>query len=150
MTKGDRYLENLVNTANPVRLVILLYDKAITSLKLAAEIMEKVDPTPEEVDRKYRALGRAGEILAVLDGTLNFEKGGEIAARLHEIYESLTDELLRVTAKDDPATVRRMVKVLEDLRAAWAEAETNLKKEGLLATAGKNTREKSSGLAATL
>ncbi len=150
MINKDRYLENLVGTANPVRLVILLYDKAITSLKLAAEIMKKENPGPEEVDRKYRALGRAGDILAVLDGTLNFEKGGEIARQLHEIYEGLLNDLLRVTAKDDPGTVRRMVKVLEDLRAAWAEAEINLKKEGLLATPPRDTRERSSGLAATL
>ncbi|RUM88963.1 MAG: flagellar export chaperone FliS [Thermodesulfatator sp.] len=149
MINRDRYLENLVSTANPVRLVILLYDKAIASLKLAAEVMEKAEPSPEEINRKYEALGRAGEILAALEGTLDLERGGEIAHNLQEIYQALSVELLRVTARDDPKTVRRMVEVLSDLRRAWAEAEVNLKREGKLAPEGR-VGERAAGLAATL
>ncbi|QJA06555.1 flagellar protein FliS [Thermosulfurimonas marina] len=149
MINRERYLENLVSTANTLRLVILLYDKAVASLKLAAEIMEKPEPSPEEINRKYEALGRAGEILAVLEGTLDLDRGGEIARNLREIYEALSAELLRVTAQDDPETVRRMVKVLSDLREAWAEAEVNLKKEGKLAPEGRSGG-RSAGLTATL
>ncbi|WP_297055493.1 flagellar export chaperone FliS [Thermosulfurimonas sp.] len=150
MMQPHRYLENLVNTANPVRLVILLYDKAINSLKSAVEIMEKTEPSPEEIERKYKALGRAGDILAVLDGTLNFEKGGEIARQLHEIYEGLLNDLLRVVVQDDPQTVKRIIKVLENLRAAWVEAEISLKKKGRLRTPNRVCGEKAQSLAATL
>ncbi len=150
MMQPHRYLENLVNTANPVRLVILLYDKAINSLKSAVEIMEKTEPSPEEIERKYKALGRAGDILAVLDGTLNFEKGGEIARQLHEIYEGLLNDLLRVVVQDDPQTVKRIIKVLENLRAAWVEAEISLKKKGRLGTPNRVCGEKAQSLAATL
>ncbi len=146
----NKYLENMVNTANPVRLVILLYEKAIACLRTAVEIMEKPEETPEDLRRKLEALSRASDILTVLDGTLNFEKGGEIARNLHEIYHGLLNDLLKVSFKDDPETVKRMIRVLEDLRAAWVEVEKDLKKKGQLKIAGQDHYEKSERLAARL
>jgi len=146
------YLENMVKTASPVKLVILLYDRAISSLKTALELMEKRENTPEGLKKKLEALSKAADILATLDGTLNFEKGGEIAQKLHEIYDIFLDDLIVLSTKDHPETLRKMITILEDLRKAWEEVEKEVKVNG------KNRREaprkvsdaRSQGLVATL
>ena len=117
------YMENMVSTSNPVRLVILLYERAISALEFAAEVMEKENPTLEENKLKLEELLRATDILIALDATLDMEKGGDIAKNLHEIYQALMNDLVLLSAKDDPVLVKRMVKILSDLREAWEEIE---------------------------
>ncbi len=120
----NAYLENMVFTANPLRQVILLYDKAISCLEEAVEIMEKGSQDYEDIKAKYQALGRATEILTVLKLTLNREEGGEIAKNLEDIYEALSKDLIRITIEgDEPETIKKMVKILKDLRESWEEVE---------------------------
>ncbi len=120
----NAYLENMVMTANPVRQVIMLYEKAIACLEESAEIMEKPQQEPEDLKRKYEGMGRATEILTVLDATLNMEQGGEVAKNLHEIYQALISDLIRITVEgDEPQTLRKMVNILSELKESWEEVE---------------------------
>lgn len=123
----NAYLENMVLTANPVRQVILLYEKAISCLDEAMEQMERGSTEPEDMKRKYEALGRATEILTVLDATLNMEQGGDIARSLHEVYQALINDLIRITVEgDEPQTLRKMIKILTELKESWEEVEKKL------------------------
>lgn len=121
------YLENMVMTSNPIRQVILLYEKATFCLDEAIELMEKASMEAEDIKKKYEALGRATEILTVLDATLNMEQGGEIAKNLREIYQALISDLVRITVEgDDPQRLRKMVKILTELKESWEEVERNV------------------------
>ncbi|MCS6998428.1 MAG: flagellar export chaperone FliS [Aquificaceae bacterium] len=121
----NSYFENMVLTANPVRQVILLYEKAIFLLKEAIELMESSSAEDHEaIKRKYEAMGKVSDILIVLDTTLNMEEGGEIAKSLHEIYQALLSDLTRITVKgDEPQTLLKMVKILSELKESWEEVE---------------------------
>jgi len=115
------YLENMVANANPVRLVIMLYEKAINCLENVIEIGDT-----EDFDRqrsKYDDMGRALEIVSVLDASLDMEKGGEIAKNLREIYWSLMDELTYQMLKEDRERLERIIKILKDLKSSWEEVE---------------------------
>lgn len=123
----NAYLENMVLTANPVRQIILLYEKAISCLNEAVELMEKASEEIEDIRKKYEAIGRATEILIVLDATLNMDLGGEIAKNLHEVYQALINDLIRITVEGDEAqTLRRMVKILTELKVSWEEVEEKI------------------------
>ncbi|MEM1672991.1 MAG: flagellar export chaperone FliS [Archaeoglobaceae archaeon] len=123
----NAYLENMVLTANPVRQIILLYEKAISCLNEAVELMEKASEEIEDIRKKYEAIGRATEILIVLDATLNMDMGGEIAKNLHEVYQALINDLIRITVEGDEAqTLRRMVKILTELKVSWEEVEEKI------------------------
>ncbi|RMH06117.1 MAG: flagellar protein FliS [Aquificota bacterium] len=120
----NAYLENMVLTANPIRQVILLYEKAIACLEEAIECMNSPEEDIETLKRKYSAMGRAVEILTVLDASLNMEQGGDIAKNLHEVYQALSDDLVRITLQgDEPQTLSKMVKILRDLKESWEEVE---------------------------
>ncbi|WP_299208915.1 flagellar export chaperone FliS [Thermocrinis sp.] len=118
---NNPYLENMVANANPVRLVIMLYEKAINCLENALEIEDTEDFDMQK--SKYEEMGRALEIISVLDAVLDMEKGGEIAKNLREIYRSLTDELTYQMLKEDKERLEKVIKILKNLKSAWEEVE---------------------------
>lgn len=118
---NNPYLENMVANANPVRLVIMLYEKAINCLENALEIRDTEDFDMQK--SKYEEMGRALEIISVLDATLDMERGGEIAKNLREIYRSLMDELTYQMLKEDKERLEKVIKILKNLKSAWEEVE---------------------------
>ena len=55
------------------------------------------------------------------------EQGGEIAKNLSEIYQALITDLVRITVEgDEPETIKKMVKVLKDLKESWEAVERNI------------------------
>jgi flagellar protein FliS len=120
---NNPYLENMVANANPVRLVIMLYEKAINCLENALEIGDTEDFDMQR--SKYEDMGRALEIISVLDAVLDMEKGGEIAKNLREIYRSLMDELTYQMLKEDKERLEKVIKILKNLKSAWEEVERN-------------------------
>jgi flagellar protein FliS len=118
---NNPYLENMVANANPVRLIIMLYEKAINCLENALEIGDKEDFDMQK--SKYEDMGRALEIISVLDATLDMEKGGEIAKNLREIYRSLMDELTYQMLNEDKERLEKVIKILKNLKSAWEEVE---------------------------
>jgi len=113
-----RYLEEEVLSANSVTHVVLLYNRAIALLKqiLTAESEE------DEVKRvkiRAEAFSKVVDILSYLKACLNFEKGGEIAKNLNEIYEILIQELIRASIRWDEKPVRDSIEILEKLRDAF-------------------------------
>ncbi len=118
---NNPYLENMVANANPVRLIIMLYEKAINCLENALEIGDTEDFDMQK--SKYEEMGRALEIISVLDATLDMERGGEIAKNLREIYRSLTDELTYQMLKEDKERLEKVIKILRNLKSAWEEVE---------------------------
>ncbi len=118
---NNPYLENMVANANPVRLVIMLYEKAINCLENALELRDTEDFDMQR--SKYEEMGRALEIISVLDAVLDMERGGEIAKNLREIYRSLMDELTYQMLKEDKERLKRVIKILRNLKSAWEEVE---------------------------
>ncbi len=123
MSPAEVYLQNMVENANPIRLVIMLYDKAILCIDTAIEAIEKGGDDLESVRVKAENLTRAMDILIVLRSSLDMEKGKEVSKNLDEIYEVLIDEIVRANMKNDAETLKKIKAILEELRSAWEEAE---------------------------
>ncbi len=126
MSPADVYLQNMVENANPIRLVILLYDKAINCIETAIEAIESGVEELENVKTKAENLTRAMDILIVLRASIDKEKGQDIAHNLEQIYEVLIDEIVRANMKNDSDTLKKIVEVLSELRSGWQEAEKNI------------------------
>jgi len=126
MNPAEVYLQNMVENANPIRLVIMLYDKAINCIDTSIDAIERGLEETENVKEKAENLTRALDILIVLRASLDEEKGKDIAKNLDEIYEVLIDEIVRANMKNDVETLKKVKEVLEELREAWEEAEKNV------------------------
>ncbi|RLJ69769.1 flagellar protein FliS [Hydrogenivirga caldilitoris] len=123
MNPAEIYLKNMVENANPIRLVIMLYDKAISCIEDAIDAIRSGLGETENVKRKAENLTKTMDILIVLRASLDSERGQEIAKNLDEIYEILINEIVSANMRNDISTLEKIKGILEELREAWEEAE---------------------------
>ena len=108
------YQTQQVMTASPAKLVAMLYEKAILSLREAINAIDQGD-----IQARFNANKRAGEIIAHLWTTLDTERGGEIAANLSRLYSFMLSRLTFIDVRNDPEPAREVIMLLEPLRDSW-------------------------------
>jgi flagellar secretion chaperone FliS len=113
---ANTYQQANLFTANPVRLIIMCYDGAIGSLKLACQYY-----AAKEYEAKAKALQKAMDIIHELNGSLDMEKGGTIAANLRSLYLYMIQILLEGDIKKDVTMFNEVIRMLEELESAWKE-----------------------------
>jgi len=111
-----QYLEQNVLGAAPAKLVFLLYDRAIASLREAVAAIEASD-----IEKRYRANKRAIEIIGHMWSTLDVAQGGEIAANLDRLFPFMLSRLTEVDLRNDPKAAHEVIELLKPLREAWRE-----------------------------
>lgn len=110
-------IDSSVQTADPHRLILILFDGGIQATLLAKALMAQRD-----VAGKGLAISKAIDIVSNgLHASLNIEAGGPLAEQLAALYDYITERLLWANLKNDPAALEEVVRLLGDLRSAWAE-----------------------------
>ena len=113
---ANAYMQTHVTTTTPGHLVVMLYDGAITFLEQAKE-----EIAARNFAKKGILISQALDIIAELDGSLNNEKGGELAQNLHRLYMYCNTRLLRANLKMDTAIIDEVIGILSSFRSAFAE-----------------------------
>ena len=111
-----KYMTQQVMTASPAKLVYMLYDKAIASLREAISAIEK-----GEIEKRWKANNRAIDILSHMWSTLDVDQGGEIGENLNQLLPYMILRLPEVDIRNDPVPAREVIVLLEPLRDAWRE-----------------------------
>jgi flagellar protein FliS len=104
-----------VGVDDPRRLVVMLYDGALDRIRQARGCAEH-----GMAGEKSVAIGRAIAILDELRGSLDFEKGGPLAANLEDLYSYASRRLLAASATGDVRILDEVAALLRELREAWA------------------------------
>ncbi|HAJ27393.1 MAG TPA: flagellar export chaperone FliS [Syntrophus sp. (in: bacteria)] len=110
------YQEANFLSADPIKLVRMCYEGAISSLKLARESYIASD-----YEAKGRALLKAFDIIHELNVSLDMEKGGEVAKNLRALYLYMTQSLTDADLKRDMTVFDDVIRMLEELESAWQE-----------------------------
>ena len=126
---SSRYREMEVRTANPLQLVVILYDWAIQSLQEAREQLRRGD-----IEGRTRAVNRTMAIISELQASLNLEAGGEIARSLELLYAYMNRRIFEASFEQTTEPLGEVISLLTTLRSAWAD----LSQQGL-AAAGAST-----------
>lgn len=106
-----------IRGSDPHRLVILLFEGALSALDRAEQALEA-----KNFLDKTNALTRAIEI--ILDGlsaSLNMEDGGEIAGNLKTLYEYMASRLTHANFHNDVSAMQEVRGLLVELCEAWKE-----------------------------
>jgi flagellar secretion chaperone FliS len=113
---ASRYREVAVKTANPLQLIVMLYDGAIQALKEAQEYLGRKD-----IQNRARSINRSVAIVSELQASLNFSEGGGIARSLDKLYNYMKRQIIKghIEMKREP--LAEVVTLLENLRSAWSE-----------------------------
>ena len=114
MNVAHQYQQTQVMTASHLQLIVLLYDSAVQSLELAREGILKNNHRD-----KARFLDRGMAIIGELSSVLDFERGGQIAATLHQLYDYTIQECLRANLRHEAACLDGPIRCLTTLREAW-------------------------------
>lgn len=112
-------VETGVSTANPHKLIALLFDGVQESMAQARGALRD-----RQVQAKGRAIGRAVRIVEEgLKGGLDLTAGGELARNLHDLYAYLTLRLTQANLNSDDAALAECQRLIEPIANAWAAIE---------------------------
>jgi flagellar protein FliS len=111
------YKRTDVITADPKKLVIMCYEGAIYSLKLA-----KAKFYARDYEAKGKAIQNALDILNELRAALDFEQGGEIARNLDSLYSFWTQHIIKADQSKDTRGLDQVAAMLEEIKSALEEA----------------------------
>ena len=120
-SRAAQYREMQVLSATPARLTVLLFEHLEVVLRRAQTAIRN-----EQIELRVTNLGRAREIVSELLGTLDLERGGEIAIDLSMLYGFLLSELVDVGMRRDAIRLGRLIGIVNTLSTAFASAEKML------------------------
>lgn len=110
------YRKTDVSTSDPAQLIIMCYEGAIDSLKLAKEKIKE-----KNYEKKAKAIIKAKDIINELLCSLDFERGGEIANNLSSIYNYMLRRILYADVNKDIGAIDEVIGMLNELLPAWIE-----------------------------
>ena len=113
---SQKYLAQQIMSASPAKLVVMLYERAITLLRETVEAIEA-----GEIERRWRANAKATDVICHLWDTLDRERGGEIAENLNRLYGFMMMRLTMVDVENDAQAARDVIGLLEPLQRSWHE-----------------------------
>ena len=108
-------VETGVLAASPVKLIVMLYDGAITACYSAIADMQRQD-----IIHKGAMLSKAISIIeSGLRLSLDKKSGGEISESLDALYAYMSSRLATANVRNQPEIVQEVIKLLTDLKGAW-------------------------------
>ena len=110
------YREAGITGDDPVHLIVLLHDQLLRDLHRALDAFQKQD-----IPRRTNEMDHALLVFDQLQGTLNLERGGEVARNLERFYNLLRDNLLRAVLEGSTELLEKQSQHILGLREAWLE-----------------------------
>jgi flagellar protein FliS len=113
MQAYKKYQRVNVSTADPLRIVIMLYEGAIKYLNQARRLLE--EDGPESGQR----IGRTLEIVNYLRNSLDHEQGGQISINLQRLYDYLQDILNEANIHRNGEKIDEAISLFQTLLEGW-------------------------------
>ena len=111
---GDVKVTTGVASANGVQLIQMLFDGLLESLAATKGHIQN-----GAIVEKGKSIARASRIVIGLQGALDFERGGDLANNLNELYGYVTRRLLHVNAHNDLVALDEIQGLMREIRDAW-------------------------------
>lgn len=112
-----------VKTASQGKLVVMLYEGAISNLEKAmALVHEEGKIKPSEIEAYGNYIQKVMDIISELQVSLNMDQGGEIAKNLMSLYVYFNQVLLQATSSHDKEKLEFVRKMMSELHSSWVQA----------------------------
>ncbi len=117
----------LVADASPTRVVQIMFEGILTHLATARGCMGRIkDNRPVgEVTSKLNAIGKAIALVVQLNGTLDLERGGEVAQNLRALYDYMMTRLTLANATNDGRIVAEVAGLVAEIKIGWDQIVTD-------------------------
>ena len=118
----DQYKKNMVNTATPQEITLMLYNGLVRFLKQAAAGIEE-----RNIEKANNNIIRAQDIIYEFMRTLDMNY--EISSNLLALYDYMNRRLVEANVKKDNEIVTEIIGLSEELRDTWAQAMKLVKQQ---------------------
>ena len=120
------YRANAVLTASPGQLVLMMFDGALRAMAQAREAFSRPAEDRKRLEAINHQLIKAQQIIAQLQGALNFDAGdGQFAREMQRLYDYYGRRLFEANLRKQVEPVVEVEKLLGEVRNAWAEMLRN-------------------------
>jgi flagellar secretion chaperone FliS len=110
----ESYLQSEVLTADPVKLVSILYRGAIDAIGAARRHLQA-----GEIRERARQINKTMDILTELTNSLNHERGGDLSRSLQALYAYMQNRLLEANGRQAEPPLIEVQALLTTLNEAW-------------------------------
>lgn len=104
----------LVADATPHRLVQMLMQGALDRIHAAESYLKQ-----KNIPARGESIGKAIDIIGYLQGCLDLEHGGEVAANLDKLYEYMLRRLFHANVKADMAALEEVAGLMQTIKDGW-------------------------------
>ncbi len=125
---ASRYREAELASATPGQLVVMLFDKCLLTVRRAEAAFAAGD-----IETRVEHVCKAADMVTELRASLDFEAGGTISTQLDALYVFVLGELFAANRHQEPARLTPVLRVLGELREAFAGAQAQLAAQAPLA-----------------
>lgn len=113
-------IETGVESADPHKLVLMLFEGALLSVAAASVHMRRNEA--HDIARKGEAISKAINIIANgLKASLDMDAGGDLAVKLAALYDYMCNRLLHANVHNQPAVLDEVSHLLAELKGAWEQ-----------------------------
>ena len=130
-----QYKKTHIETAGRLDLVLMCYEKAIEMIWQAKKLFDE-----KQFEEKAKRLQKAIDIIHQLQGSLNFEKGGQIAKNLDSLYTYIAGRLLEGDVNKNMAACDQVIGILGELRDAWQALASRQTADGVQMTVAQGPK----------
>ncbi len=103
-----------VMNADAHRLTQMLFESALKRIALAKGQMQRKD-----VAGKGENISKAISVVEALRGSLDMDKGEELAANLDALYLYISQQLLKANIANDEAMLEEVSELLRTVKSGW-------------------------------
>ncbi len=121
-TAATKYQHSQITHADPVQLIVLLYDGALFRIAQGRQRFQEKDLLHAGL-----AISKAQAIVGELRKSLNMEAGGDIAENLSRLYAYLHELLVQAMLENRAEPLEEATTLLNELRGAWGEVARQAK-----------------------
>lgn len=123
--KGNnkKFLKNVVDSASPVQLIILLYEGCAQWLNMAKLEIKKNQETKLVNWSNYsHYMGMAAEILRHLEDCLDRKQAPDFAERMSALYDFMRNNVAKANANKNEKLIDEVINLLKEIKDTWKEA----------------------------
>lgn len=100
--------------ASPYQLVALLFQKLLDNIATAKGAIDQ-----ENHEKKGLELSNALAIVGVLQGSIDYEQGGEVSQNLAAVYKYCAEKLVEASSNNDVQLLNEVSQILLPIKSGW-------------------------------
>jgi len=114
LKKYQQTNKSTAEQASPYQLVAMLFQKLLGNIATAKGAIAQ-----SNFEKKGTELSNAIAIIGVLEGSLDFEHGGEVSDNLASLYKFCSEQLLVASTDNDIDKLEEIIQILLPIKAGW-------------------------------